>query len=71
MARKKYNLSNLPGHLARFLDTEPKTPGATDITAMNNRFHLLEALYRKDGRHKKSHPMYGLYTGLADKYLQA
>jgi hypothetical protein len=71
MAPKKYDLRNLPGHLARFLDTEPKTPGATDINAMNNRFYLLEALYKKDGRDKKSHPLYGVYTGLRQKYVKA
>jgi hypothetical protein len=31
----------------------------------------LEALYKKDGRDKKSHPMYGLYTGLRKKYVKA
>jgi hypothetical protein len=29
----------------------------------------LEGWYKKDGRHDKSHPMYSLYTGLAEKYM--
>jgi len=29
----------------------------------------LEAWYEKDGRNDKNHPMYALYTGLADKYM--
>lgn len=28
----------------------------------------LEEWYERDGRNKKTHSMYGLYTGLADKY---
>lgn len=29
---------------------------------------LLEWLYRFDKRHRKAHPLHGLYTGLALKY---
>lgn len=31
----------------------------------------LDALYEKDGRNDKSHPMHALYTGLADKYMNS
>jgi len=29
----------------------------------------LESWYEQDGRNDRSHPMYALYTGLADKYM--
>ena len=29
----------------------------------------LESWYKQDGRNDRSHPMYALYTGLADKYM--
>ena len=33
------------------------------------RYDELEALYIKDGRDKRDHPMYALYTGLYQAYL--
>ena len=54
-----------PEQQVRLLDTEPKSYGATDIAAMNNRVTMLDALYHLDGRHLKSHPNHGVYTGLA------
>jgi hypothetical protein len=36
----------------------------TSVTADQSRQDVLEDLYEKDGRLDKSHPMYGLYTGL-------
>lgn len=33
------------------------------------RYDKLEALYIKDGRDKREHPMYSLYTGLYQAYL--
>lgn len=30
---------------------------------------LLDKLYEEDGRHEKTHPMHGLYTGLYQKYI--
>jgi hypothetical protein len=33
------------------------------------RYDELEALYVKDGRDKRDHPMYSLYTGLYQAYL--
>jgi hypothetical protein len=36
----------------------------TSVTADQARQDVLEDLYKKDGRKDKSHPMYGLYTGL-------
>jgi hypothetical protein len=31
---------------------------------------LLETWYEMDGRHERSHPMHGLYCGLAEIYRQ-
>jgi hypothetical protein len=70
MKNKAFRLTNLPGHLARFLNTKPATEGATDVSAMNNRVHLLDALYSMDGRSEPSHESHGLYTGLTAKYVQ-
>ena len=33
------------------------------------RYDELEVLYVKDGRDKRDHPMYSLYTGLYQAYL--
>ena len=43
-------------------------PGAQDVTANSNRVAWMAALFEMDGRDQISHPMYGLYTGLAAKY---
>ena len=43
-------------------------PGAQDTEAMSNRMAWLEELYFLDGRDQISHPQYGLFTGLANKY---
>ena len=32
-----------------------------------DRAKIMEELYIKDGRKSKDHPMYGFYTGLAEK----
>ena len=42
--------------------------GATDIVAQKSRMLWLEELYFLDGRDQISHPMHGLFTGLAQKY---
>ena len=42
--------------------------GATDIVAQKSRMLWLEELYFLDGRDQISHPMHGLFTGLAEKY---
>jgi hypothetical protein len=34
----------------------------------DNRQEYLEWLYKLDGRTNKTHPMYSLYTGLAQQY---
>ena len=41
-----------------------------EVTPQQNleRTKRLEALYIKDGRDKKDHPMHGLFTGLHQKY---
>ena len=54
-----------PEQQVRLLNTTPKSYGATDVAAMNNRQTMIEALYYLDGRHLKSHPNHGVYTGLA------
>jgi len=43
-------------------------PGAEDVQAMTARTLWLEELYFLDGRDQISHPMRGLFTGLANKY---
>ena len=43
-------------------------PGASDTQAMTARTLWLEELFFLDGRDQISHPMHGLFTGLAEKY---
>ena len=43
-------------------------PGASDTQAMTARTLWLEELFFLDGRDQISHPQYGLFTGLAEKY---
>jgi len=43
-------------------------PGASDVQAMAARTLWLEELFFLDGRDMISHPMHGLFTGLALKY---
>lgn len=43
-------------------------PGAQDVVANANRVAWMAALFELDGRDQISHPMHGLYTGLAAKY---
>ena len=42
--------------------------GATDVAAQKARTLWLEELFFLDGRDMISHPMHGLFTGLALKY---
>ena len=42
--------------------------GATDVEAQKARVLWLEELFFLDGRDMVSHPMHGLFTGLALKY---
>ena len=42
--------------------------GATDVAAQKARTLWLEELFFLDGRDMISHPMHGLFTGLAAKY---
>ena len=42
--------------------------GATDVAAQKARVLWLEELFFLDGRDQISHPQYGLFTGLANKY---
>lgn len=48
----------------------PRLYGAQDVEVMENRSHLLDALYEMDGRDKKEHPQHGLYTGLFNQYIK-
>jgi hypothetical protein len=68
--KRQISLSNLRGNLKRLLRVKPKSPGAQDIEAMNNRNHILDALYLIDGRDKPDHPRFCTYTGLAQKYIK-
>jgi len=56
---------------AHLLQTTPDLPGAEDFFVMENRQHILDALYVIDGRDKRSHKLHGLYTGLWQKYFKA
>jgi len=38
-----------------------------DVVRQQQRQEELDAIYEKDGRTDKSHPMYGLYTGLFEQ----
>lgn len=67
---QKIDLRYLRGNLKRLLRVKPELPGAQDIEAMNNRCHILDALYLIDGRDQLGHPQYHTYTGLAQKYIK-
>lgn len=54
----------------KFLDIGTNTYGAEDVSAMQNREDLIQALYNIDGRDKPSHPQHGLLTGLWQKYFK-
>lgn len=41
----------------------------TSVLLDQKRYDELEALYLKDGRDNRDHPMYSLYTGLYQAYL--
>jgi hypothetical protein len=38
------------------------------VVIEDDRQEFIEWLYKQDKRNKKSHPLHGLYTGLAEKY---
>jgi hypothetical protein len=46
------------------LDLEPWQT----VVIEDDRQEYIDWLYQLDGRDKKSHPLHGLYTGLAEKY---
>lgn len=69
--KHRISLKNLRGNLKRLLRVKPELYGAQDIEAMNNRNHILDALYFIDGRDKPEHPHHHTYTGLAEKYIKA
>ena len=41
-----------------------------DHRVESKRQERLDSWYEQDGRSDKSHPMYALYTGLAEKYAK-
>lgn len=55
---------------AVMLETQPSKHGAEDYNVMDNRQYILDALYVIDGRHKPTHAMHSLYTGLWRKYVK-
>ena len=50
--------------LNAMLDLEPWQT----VVIEDDRQEYIDWLYQLDGRDKKSHPLHGLYTGLAEKY---
>lgn len=51
-------------------NTVLKSPKMSESVLLDQqRYDELQALYVKDGRDKRDHPMYGLYTGLYQAYL--
>lgn len=51
-------------------NTVLKSPKMSESVLLDQqRYDELEALYVKDGRDKRDHPMYSLYTGLYQAYL--
>lgn len=56
---------------AHLLKTTPEFKGAEDVFVMDNRQHILDALYVIDGRNKPDHKLHSLYTGLWQKYFKA
>jgi hypothetical protein len=56
---------------ALMLQTEPSKYGAEDFDVMDNRQHILDALYMIDGRDNPNHKLHSLYTGLWKKYFKA
>ena len=56
---------------AHLLKTTPDFYGAEDFFVMDNRQHILDALYMIDGRDNPNHKLHSLYTGLWKKYFKA
>jgi len=57
--------------VSHLLQTVPNLPGAEDVLVMQNRQHIIDALYYIDGRDKPTHKLHNLYTGLWRKYFKA
>jgi hypothetical protein len=69
--KRKFSSKDLALLCASLLETNPRKPGAEDFEVMDNRQYILDALYVIDGRHKPSHKMHSLYTGLFTKYFKS
>lgn len=68
---KRITAKQLTQLCALMLETQPSKYGAEDYDVMDNRQHILDALYVIDGRHKPGHRMHSLYTGLWNKYVKS
>ena len=68
--KRKFSSKDMALLCASLLETNPRKFGAEDFEVMDNRQYILDALYVIDGRHKPSHKMHSLYTGLFTKYFK-
>ena len=68
--KRKFSSKDLALLCASLLKTKSRKLGAEDFEVMDNRQYILDALYVIDGRHKPSHKMHSLYTGLFAKYFK-
>ena len=50
------------------LNAMPELEPWQKVVIEDDRQEYLEWLYKLDGRTNETHPMYGLYTGLAQQY---
>ncbi|MEN9861443.1 MAG: hypothetical protein RLZZ515_1925 [Cyanobacteriota bacterium] len=53
------------------MPTQPSNDNPCDPVAQQQRQRDLDRLYRAAGRGRKKHPLYGLYTGLYQEWIQA
>jgi hypothetical protein len=58
----------VPHPNAVVLNAMPELQPWHEVVSQTDRQDYLDWLYQRDGRKRKSHPMHGLYTGLAEKY---
>lgn len=61
------------GGVLRRLTGSPNIARSTMVNPVEEqqRQDRLESWYKQDGRNDKNHSMHSLYTGLADKYMEA
>jgi len=68
--KRQFTAKDIDRSCAVFMVTTASAYGAEDVNAMENRVHLLEALYNIDGRGDADHPFHHSYTGLWTKYFK-